>query len=152
MHDEQESYKQMGSVSVLLWMWTGGVYFFMEVAWETFQGRPETISWTMFALAIFLAIPLERFGAELSWDMPLVIQAIICTCGITAAEVVAGLIINVWLGMGVWDYSAMPGNVMGQICLQFIGLWLILSHVGIIMLDWLRYVVEGGERPHYTFV
>ena len=106
----------------------------------------------MFALAIFLAIPLERFGAELPWDMPLVIQAIICTCGITVAEFVAGLVINVWLGMGVWDYSAMPGNVMGQICPQFIGLWLILSHVGIVMLDWLRYAVEGGERPHYRFV
>ena len=106
----------------------------------------------MFALAIFLAIPLERFGAELPWNMPLIAQATICTVGITAAEFVAGLIINVWLGMGVWDYSAMPGNVMGQICPQFIGLWLILSHVGIIMLDWLRYVVEGGERPHYRFV
>ena len=139
-------------LSMLLWMWTGGVYFFMEVAWKTFQGRPETISWTMFVLAIFLAIPLERFGAELPWNMPLIAQAAICTVGITAAEFVAGLIINVWLGMGVWDYSAMPGNVMGQICPQFIGLWLILSHVGIIMLDGLRYVVEGGERPHYTFV
>lgn len=139
-------------LSMLLWMWTGGVYFFMEVAWKTFQGRPETISWTMFALAIFLAIPLERFGAELPWNMPLIAQAAICTVGITAAEFVAGLIINVWLGMGVWDYSAMPGNVMGQICPQFIGLWLILSHVGIIMLDWLRYIVEDGERPHYTFV
>ena len=46
-------------LSLLLWMWTGGLYFFMEVAWKTFQGRPETISWTMFALAIFLAVPLE---------------------------------------------------------------------------------------------
>lgn len=43
-------------LSLLLWMWTGGLYFFMEVAWKTLNGRPETISWTMFALAIFLAI------------------------------------------------------------------------------------------------
>ena len=46
-------------LSVLLWFWTGGVYFFGEVIWKTSQGRPETISWTMFALAIILAVPLE---------------------------------------------------------------------------------------------
>lgn len=137
-------------LSLLLWMWTGGLYFFMEVAWKTFQGRPETISWTMFALAIFLAIPLERFGAELPWAMPLWIQTIICATAITAAEFIAGLILNVWLGLGIWDYSHLPMNLLGQICLPFYLVWLVASVVGIVMLDWMRYAVEGGERPHYT--
>lgn len=75
-------------LSVLLWFWTGGVYFFGEVIWKTSQGRPETISWTMFALAIILAVPLERFGAELPWGMPLVGQACICAAAITALEFV----------------------------------------------------------------
>ena len=113
-------------LSMLLWMWAGGVYFFLEVAWKTSQGRPESISWTMFLLAIILAVPLERFGAELPWEM------------------------NVWLNLGVWDYSHLPGNVMGQICPEFAFLWFFLSIVGIVMLDWMRYAVEGGERPHYT--
>ena len=139
-------------LSVLLWVWTGGVYFFMEVIWKTANGRPEAISWTMFALAIILAIPLERFGAELPWKMPLTGQAAICAAGITAAEFVVGLILNVWMGLGVWDYSHMAGNIMGQICPQFIVLWLILAHAGIVMLDWMRYAVEGGERPRYTLV
>lgn len=26
-------------LSVLLWFWTGGVYFFGEVIWKTSQGR-----------------------------------------------------------------------------------------------------------------
>ena len=64
-------------LSVLLWFWTGGVYFFGEVIWKTSQGRPETISWTMFALAIILAVPLERFGAELPWGMPLVMLSLV---------------------------------------------------------------------------
>lgn len=137
-------------LSMLLWMWTGGVYFFIEVTWKTFQGRPETISWTMFLLAIILAIPLERFGAELPWEMPLIGQSCICAVAITAVEFLAGLVLNVWLGMGVWDYSHMTGNVMGQICPAFTFLWFFLSAVGIVMLDWMRYVVEGGEKPHYT--
>ena len=88
-------------LSVLLWFWTGGVYFFGEVIWKTSQGRPETISWTMFTLAIILAVPLERFGAELPWGMPLVGQACICAAAITALEFVTGLVLNVWLGLGL---------------------------------------------------
>ena len=136
-------------LSVLLWFWVGGVYFFGEVIWKSFRGRPEAISWTMFALAIILAIPLEHFGAELPWEVPLIGQACICAAAITAVEFIAGLILNVWLGLGVWDYSHMTGNICGQICPQFALLWFFLSIVGIVMLDWMRYVVEGGERPHY---
>lgn len=58
-------------LSVLLWFWTGGVYFFGEVIWKTSQGRPETISWTMFALAIILAVPWnaseQSFPGECRW-------------------------------------------------------------------------------------
>ena len=57
---------------------------------------------------------------------------------------------HTWLGMGVWDYSTMPGNIMGQVCPQFLVMWVILAAVGIVMLDWMRYGVEGGERPRYT--
>lgn len=137
-------------LSVLLWVWTGTLYFFLEVIWKTAGGRPETISWTMLLLAILLAVPLERFGAELPWEMPLAVQSALCGAAITAVEFAAGLIINVWLGMGVWDYSAMPGNIMGQVCPQFLVLWAGLAALGIVMLDWMRYAVEGGERPHYT--
>lgn len=139
-------------VSVLLWFWTGGLYFFGEVAWKTIRGRPESISWTMFALAILLAIPLERCGAELPWETPLLWQACICAAAITATEFVAGVVLNVWMGLGVWNYSDLPGNVLGQICPQFSLLWVVLSIAGIVMLDWMRYVVEGGEKPHYTFL
>ena len=117
---------------------------------KTWITRPETISWTMFALAIILAVPLERFGAELPWGMPLVGQACICAAAITALEFVTGLVLNVWLGLGVWDYSHLAGNILGQICPQFTLLWLVLSVVGIVILDWMRYAVEGGEKPRYT--
>lgn len=139
-------------LSVLLWVWTGTLYFFIEVIWKTSHGRPEMISWTMLLLAIILAVPLERFGAELPWEMPLMVQSAVCGVAITVVEFVAGLIINVWLGMGVWDYSAMPGNIMGQVCPQFLAMWMILAAVGIVMLDWMRYGVEGGERPRYKLV
>lgn len=137
-------------LSILLWFWAGGVYFFAEVIWKTAQGRPETISWTMFALAIILAIPMERFGAELPWEMPLIAQAGISALAVIATEFVAGLILNVALGLRIWDYSNMPGNIMGQICPQFALLWFVVSIIGIVLMDWMRYAVEGGEKPHYV--
>lgn len=140
---------QKAVLSLLLWSWTGTVYFFAEVIWKTAHGRPETISWTMMALAIVLAIPLERFGAELPWSCPIWKQGLICGTGITAAEFICGLILNVWLKMGVWDYSGLWGNLLGQICPQFWALWCVSAIPAIILLDWMRYAVEGGERPRY---
>ena len=137
-------------LSLLLWTWTGTTYFFVEVVFKTLRDHPEAISWTMLALAILLAIPLERFGAELPWDCPLWLQALICGTAITVAELAAGLVLNICLGMAVWDYSSLPGNLWGQICPQFWALWCLLSLPMIVILDWLRYAVEGGETPHYT--
>ena len=115
-------------LSMLLWFWAGGVYFFIEVLWKTLRGRPDAISWTMFLLAIILAIPLERCGAEMKWETPLWVQGLVCGTAITAAELAAGLVLNVWLGLGVWDYSGLWGNFLGQVCPQFWLLWLHTQH------------------------
>ena len=96
------------------------------------------------------AAAAERCGCELPWEMPLLLQALICAAAITGTEFVAGIIINIVLGLNVWDYSALWGNVYGQICPQYSALWYLLSLVMIPALDWLRWCVEGGERPHYS--
>lgn len=136
-------------LSMLLWTWGGAVYFLMEVAWKTFSGHPERIHWSMLLVAVFLSAVLERCGDECPWEMVLPMQALICTVVITATELVAGLILNVWLGLGVWDYSDLPLNFMGQICLWFSAVWFVLSLVFIPVFDWLRYWVMGGDRPRY---
>lgn len=46
---------------------------------------------------------------------------------ITSLEFAVGLIVNVRMGLGVWDYSDKPFNFMGQICLHFFGCWFLLS-------------------------
>lgn len=136
-------------LSMLLWTWGGAVYFLMEVAWKTFRGEPERISWTMLVVAMLLTIPVERAGAELPWTCPLWLQALACAALATVTELLAGLIINVWLDLGVWDYSQLPGNLWGQICPQFFLLWWALCFVFIPIFDWMRYAVKGGERPQY---
>ena len=55
----------------------------------------------------------------------------------------------IWLGRGVWDYSDVPLNIMGQICLPFSLAWMGLSAVAIILDDYLRHWMFGEEKPHY---
>ena len=43
------------------------------------------------------------------------------------AELGAGLILNVWLKLDIWDYSRLPGNLWGQVCLKYALLWVVLA-------------------------
>ena len=136
-------------LSMLLWSWGGTVYFLLEVAFKTLRGHPEQISWTMLVVAMLLTVAVERCGYQLPWEVPLWLQALACALLVTAVELVSGLILNVWLGLDIWDYSHLPFNLWGQICPQFAAVWWLLCLVFIPAFDWLRWSVEGGEKPHY---
>ena len=75
---------------------------------------------------------------------------LIGSCIATVIEFISGLIINVWLGLDVWDYSNLPLNVMGQICLPFSIIWFFMSLLCIVLDDYLRYWFFGEEKPHYS--
>lgn len=107
------------------------------------------IHWTMFLLGGLCFTALGLINEVISWDMPLWQQTLIGACMITVLEIATGCIVNLWLGWGVWDYSGMPGNVLGQVCPQFFVLWLPVSLAGIVLDDWLRYWLFGEDRPQY---
>ncbi len=123
---------------------TGGLlYVVLELIW---RGRSH---WTMFVLGGICFVALGLINEVLSWEMPLWGQVLIGACIVTVLEFLTGCIVNLWLGWQVWDYSNLPGNVLGQICLQYFALWLPVSLAGIILDDWLRYWWWDEERPHY---
>ena len=104
---------------------------------------------SMFLLASFLFILIGLINEFLSWDTPLFIQSIIGAIIVTVFEFITGCIVNLWLGLNVWDYSSEPLNVMGQICLPFTLIWIVLSCIAIILDDYLRYYIFNEEKPHY---
>lgn len=106
----------------------------------------------MFALGGLCFVCLGLINEVLPWQMPLWQQMIIGACIITVLEFITGCVINLWLGWGVWDYSGMPGNIMGQVCPQYILLWLPVSLAGIVLDDCLRFRWFGEERPHYKIM
>lgn len=83
------------------------------------------------------------------WEMPIWQQCIIGAIIITAVEFIAGCIINIGLGWQVWDYSGLPFNIMGQVCLPFAVLWVVVAAVGIVLDDYLRYWIFRQEKPLY---
>lgn len=86
------------------------------------------------------------------WEMALASQMLISTAIVTMVELAAGLVLNVGMGLGVWDYSGMPYNLWGQVCLAFSCAWFLLSLPAILLDDWLRYWWFGEERPHYKIL
>lgn len=46
---------------------------------------------------------------------------------ITGVELAAGIVVNQIFQMEVWDYSNMPMNLMGQVCLPYSALWFGLT-------------------------
>ena len=87
-----------------------------------------------------------------TWEMPLWLQCVISSVMVTVVEYISGLILNVWLGLGIWDYSKLPYNLHGQICLYYSIVWLVLSVVAIILDDYLRYWLFGEDKPKYRLI
>ena len=122
----------------------GLLYILIELIWRGYS------HWTMFVLGGICFIFLGLINEVLPWQMPLWQQILIGAVVITVLEFLTGCIVNLWLGWGVWDYSGMPGNFLGQICLQYMLLWMPVSLIGIVLDDWIRYRTFGEQRPRYN--
>ena len=59
----------------------------------------------------------------------LITKALIAAVSVTVVELCFGVIFNLLLDFKVWDYTSVPLNLFGQICLRFSFMWLFLSLV-----------------------
>lgn len=123
----------------------GLLYIIIELIWRGYS------HWTMFALGGLCFVCMGRINEVIPWNMPLWLQVLIGTVIITVLEFVTGCIVNLWLGWNVWDYSNVPFNVLGQICLPYILLWIPMSLTGIVSDDYLRHWLFKEEKPHYCW-
>lgn len=130
---------------IILWLIGGLLYMGIELMWRGYS------HWTMFVLGGICFVLLGRINEVIPWDMPLWMQVLIGTAIITAMEFITGCIVNLWLGWKVWDYSNVPFNVIGQICLPYILLWIPISLAGIVSDDYLRHWLFKEEKPHYCW-
>lgn len=125
----------------------GGItYVSIELAWRGYSHI------SMFILGALCFVLLGGINEFLPWELGFVWQMLIGAGIVTILELIVGIVVNVWLGLEIWDYSNLPFNFMGQICLPFSFAWTLLSGVAIVVDDYLRYWLFGEEKPHYKIL
>ena len=132
--------------ALFLWAIGGTIYYAVEVIWRGYS------HWTMFILGGICFFVIGALNKLYRWDMALISQMFISSLVITLLELITGLIVNKWLQWGIWDYSQVPYNFMGQICLLYTNLWFFLSLAGIILDDFIRHRFLKEEKPHYKIL
>lgn len=124
----------------------GLIYILIELIW---RGHTHI---SMFILGGVCFVAIGLINELFSWELGLVWQSVIGAVIVTVLEFITGLVVNIWLGLGVWDYSNMPFNLLGQICLPFAFAWVALSAIAIVLDDYLRYWIFGEEKPRYKLI
>ena len=124
----------------------GATYCFIEILW---RGHTH---WTMGLVGAICFIYAGLQNEFISWSKPLWKQMLSVTIFVTVIEFVVGCIINLWLKWDVWDYSNIPFNLLGQICLPYCILWFGLSLIAIVVDDYVRYWFFNEEKPKYKII
>ena len=111
-------YRLMFSLSALL---TGGfLYCLVEILYRGYTH----ISMFLLGGICFLCIGGIRRTFR---DGAAAQKMLLCAGVITLFEFLCGVFVNLELGLAVWDYSSMPLNVMGQICITYSAAWCLLA-------------------------
>lgn len=104
---------------LFLFSFFGSVYCLLETV---FRG------WTHESMFIVGGIcGLIIYAVTVGTRLPMWSKWVVCGAAITCVELIAGLIINVWLGLSVWSYKEHPLNIYGQICPLFSLIWVAIS-------------------------
>ena len=131
---------------LILFALGGVLYLIIELLW---RGGTH---WSMFILGGVCFSLIGLINEHSRGKIPLLLQMTISAVIITLLEFVAGYILNIRMGLGVWDYSHLRYNIMGQISLRYTVLWFFLSLACIFCDDWVRENLFGEEREKYRFL
>lgn len=144
-------------MEAILFLFGGQAYIWIEILW---RGHSH---WSMFILGGLCFVIMGLLNEyRIPWHWCLLRQAVVSACIITVFEFITGCVVNLLLKWDVWDYSGLPFNLCGQVCLYYFLLWIPLSVAGIMLDDWIRYLaylalhnvfpkMQKRKRPHYKF-
>lgn len=103
--------------------------------------------WTMFLTggAIFTALYFINLGMK---TRSLVLRGLIGAVVITAVEFLVGVVVNLIFHLNVWNYSSIPGNILGQICPRFSFCWFLLSIAAVYVVIFLYWQLNKSLSLH----
>lgn len=132
--------------AAMLFVVGGLIYMLIEIL---FRGYTH---WTMGIVGGLCFVIIGGINNWFPWELPIWVQGLIGMAVVTVIEFISGLILNVWLKMDIWDYSDMPLNLLGQICVPFMAAWFFVSLAAIVLDDYLRYWLFKEGKPKYSLL
>lgn len=133
-------------VDLFLFTVFGNLYFVIETIY-----KGHITHWSMYIMGGIIGVSIGKINEYIPRETRFLLQCFYGMCIATLGEGISGLVLNVWLGLRIWDYSNMFGTFfMGQCCIPFCLIWFALSGVCILIDDYIRWKMFGEEKPSYT--
>lgn len=120
------------------------VYITIEVLYRGF-------SYPLMGLCAGIAIViLDKINDLISWNVDILWQCLFGALLITLMELIIGKMFLAGYLPVMWDYSSVPLNYQGIVCVPFSIVWMALSFVAIIVADAINYYVfKEKPVPYY---
>lgn len=120
----------------LIFIMGSGLYPTLEVLW-----RGYTHSSMALAGGICMVL-INKICCEKMQKKSLAAKCAAGSLIITGVEFLIGILVNRVLRLNVWDYSTLPLNIMGQICLPFSLIWFFLTIPAAALCRWCSHLAE----------
>lgn len=108
------------------WLWMfgigGSVYLLLELLYRGFSHISMFFAGGLSAALIYTVCCMGR-TRRAGWYFRCALGSAI----ITSVEFCTGVFVNLYLHLHVWDYSDLPLNLLGQVCLPFSAVWFFLT-------------------------
>lgn len=120
----------------------GIVYNCCELLWRGYSHWTMTIAGGLSFIVIYIVT--NRFPNRPMW--------LKCVQGcfiITGIEFVFGCVVNLLLNWHVWDYSGIPFNLLGQVCVLYMAIWFMMSIPAVLIGRFLKTKIFIDRRNIY---
>lgn len=130
----------------VLLIYGGVIYYFIELIYRGYS------HYAMILVGGLCFICIGLLNELYTYKIPLIKQMFISSLIVTVIELIAGVVLNMWLKLDIWDYSTLRFNILGQISLQTSVVWFFLALPAIYLDDYLRYWMFGEAKPQYKLI
>ena len=127
-----------------LWAALGVMYVAMETVFRGYSHPSMLIVGGLCGVLVGAINQHPRF-----YNAPVVLQSAVGAVIVLVVEFLAGCVLNLWLGLDVWDYTGQPGNILGQVCPLFGLLWFLIMPLAIWAEDTARWFIWLYESVIY---
>jgi uncharacterized membrane protein len=133
---------------IVIWIILGMIYMTLEGIYRIREGGFVNIVMLpiggLCGLIVGSINQIKKF-----YNMKIIYQSLIGACCTLFIEYISGYIFNIKLNLDIWDYSELPLNIHGQVCLLFGVIWFIIQPFAIWLEDYVRYIL-WREGVYYS--